>query len=353
MPALPLSPGGQRMDSGMDSAARTGMDSGADSLCRKWRCRQGFSPLQIAILSLLKASPSVIAYWLIAQQVMSAWGLQTTEGAVRGAMERMFRRGFLGRNRTASGRMQGNRYTFLADPCPHIRPCSPGMESGMDSETESAAQSGRNAALSSLRKIDRENLSIFSEGTESQKTARSLESLTEDDIAFHWPHLAKAGFGTCQIRQIAERLAQVNISVEKVMQGLTYAEWELETGNMRDKEGKAIELPVNWVFAILAKQGYYPRPQGYVSPQEQAELDAAEEAKRITIARKARVEADCGAWIAGLSQEQRRTILAEQQSQFSIPEHIVFSRYYREKIRPVLEGGEAQNSTAKAAGHVD
>jgi hypothetical protein len=218
---------------------RTGMDSGtessADSSCRKWRCRQGFSPLQIAILSLLKASPSVIAYWLIAQQVMSAWGLQTTEGAVRGAMERMFRRGFLGRNRTASGRMQGNRYTFLADPCPHIRPCSPGMESGMDPETESAAQSGRNAALSSLRKIDRENLSIFSGEEERQKAASSLEALTEDDIAFHWPELARQGFGTHQIRQILHELSRKNIGPERVIQGLTHAEWGLASGRMRGR----------------------------------------------------------------------------------------------------------------------
>jgi hypothetical protein len=146
------------MRSGMDS----GTESDADPPSRKYRCRQGFSFLQIAILSLLKASPAVLAYWQIAQQVMSAYGLQTTEGAVRGAMERMFRRGFLLRNRAASGRMQGNRYTFIADPCPHIRPCSPGMESGMESEMEPAAQSGQNAALSFLRKIDRKNLSLFS-----------------------------------------------------------------------------------------------------------------------------------------------------------------------------------------------
>jgi hypothetical protein len=226
------------------------------------------------------------------------------------------------------------------------------MESGMDPETEPAAQSGRNAALSSLRKIDRENLSIFSEGAESQKTASSLESLTEDDIAFHWPELAGQGFGTHQIRQILHELSRKNIGPERVMQGLIHAEWELASGRMRDKEDKPIELPVNWVFAILARQGYYPRPQGYVSPQEQAELDAAEEAKRLTAARKARLEADCDAWIAGLSQEQRRMILAEQQNRFSMPENVVFSRYYREKIRPALESGGGQNSTAKADRYV-
>jgi hypothetical protein len=226
------------------------------------------------------------------------------------------------------------------------------MESGMDSETESAAQSGRKAALSSLNKIDGENLSIFSGETESQKTARGLEILTEGDIAFHWPELSRQGFGTHQIRQILHELSRKNIGPERVMQGLIHAEWELASGRMRDKEGKPIELPVNWVFAILARQGYYPRPQGYVSPQEQAELDAAEEAKRITAARKARLEADCDAWIAGLSQEQRRMILAEQQNRFPMPENVVFSRYYREKISPILERGGEQNSTTKADKYV-
>jgi hypothetical protein len=83
----------------------------------------------------------------------------------------------------------------------------------------------------------------------------------------------------------------VNTGPERITQGLTHAEWEFTAGKMRDKSGKPVTSPVNWVFAILAKQGYYPRPQGYISPQEQVELDAVEEAKRLTIARKARLEA--------------------------------------------------------------
>ena len=66
------------------------------------------------------------------------------------------------------------------------------------------------------------------------------------------------------------------------MQGLTHAEWELEHGAMRDKSGAPVASPVDWIFTSLSKNGYYRRPAGYVSPQEQAELDAAEEAKRIT-----------------------------------------------------------------------
>jgi hypothetical protein len=338
------------MDFVADSAANFGMDLPS----RDGHCPRGFSPMQIVVLSVLKACLAVITYWQIAQLVNARFGLQTTKGAVRGILERLFRRGFIVRERSANGRMHGNRYAFSADPCPHIPADVPRMEFGADSGVQSAAQSGENALRSVLRKdkIDKD-LSISSEEAESMETARKLDALTEDDIAFHWPELAREGFGTHQIRQIFDRLAQVNIEPERISQGLIHAEWELTAGKMRDKSGNPVSSLVKWVFKILATQGYYPRPDGYVSPQEQAELDAAEEAKRLTIARKTRFETDCDAWIAGLSQEQRRTILAEQQSQFLMPEHIVFSRYYREKIRPVLEGGEAQNSTVKAAGHVD
>ncbi len=57
------------------------------------------------------------------------------------------------------------------------------------------------------------------------------------------------------------------------MQGLTFAEWELDRQCMKDAKGNAVAAPLNWVFSILATQGYYPRPSGYVSPVEQAERD--------------------------------------------------------------------------------
>jgi hypothetical protein len=64
-----------------------------------------------------------------------------------------------------------------------------------------------NAASSILEeKTDRKNLSLSSGEDERQKAIRSLEALTEDDIAFHWPELARQGFGTDQIRQILNRL---------------------------------------------------------------------------------------------------------------------------------------------------
>ena len=125
-------------DTGMESAGQSDMEAAS----RKERCPQGFSLLQIAILSVLRACASVIAYWQIAQQVRTVYGLQATENAVRGAMERLNPRGFFVRIRAANGRMQGNRYVFSHFPCPHIRAYPPRMETGMDSGMEATAYSG-------------------------------------------------------------------------------------------------------------------------------------------------------------------------------------------------------------------
>ncbi len=95
-----------------------------------------------------------------------------------------------------------------------------------------------------------------------------------------------------------------------MMQGLYHADWELERGLMRDKEGREISSPVNWVFASLAKFGYYRRPEHYVSPEEQAKLDAEAEAKRLLEANRRAREAQFEAWKAGLGEEGRKAILA-------------------------------------------
>ena len=227
--------------------------------CEKSAARWVFPKCRF--LSLLKAQPALIAYWQIAEAIARVYGIGTTEGAVRGALERLGRRGFLVRSRAAAGRAQGNRYAFLADPCPHITP-PVFLESGMEASTEPGAASGIKPVPSLLEeKRDRRNLSVFSGAQDAPTASHRLESLSEEDVAFHWPNLAKAGFGTCQIRQILARLFQVGIGAENLAQGLTYAEWELEHGTMRDKNGEPVSHPLNWVFSSLARPGYYRRPQ--------------------------------------------------------------------------------------------
>ena len=157
----------------MDAASHAGMEPPAKTAVRKVRCPLGFSEMQIAILSLLKAQPALIAYWQIAEAIARVYGIGTTEGAVRGALERLGRRGFLVRSRAAAGRAQGNRYAFLADPCPHITP-PVFLESGMEASTEPGAASGIKPVPSLLEeKRDRRNLSVFS-GAQDAPTASHL-----------------------------------------------------------------------------------------------------------------------------------------------------------------------------------
>lgn len=323
-----------------ERAVLANTDSGMELPSRHGRCPRGFSNLQIAVLSVLKAHQQVIAYWQIAELVTEHYRTTATEGAVRGALERMYRRGFLMRTRATAGSLKGNRYAFTSEPCPHIMPY-PAVQSSRPIDAHSETEKAESAAPSILEKKDRKNLSISSQ-REVDKTR--LEALTEEDIKFHWPKLAGFGFGTDQIRQIIQRLEQKchDTPLSNILPGLNHAEWELERGLMKDAEGKPVGLPANWVFSILAKQGYYPRPSGYVSPQERAELDAAEERKRVIAAKEARQKAECDAWINGLSLDERYAILGERTNGIRMPDDVALRNHFRAEVWPKLqyEGSE-------------
>lgn len=318
-----------------DAATKSGTKSRTQDKRRRQSCPRGYSGLQIAILSVLRSPHVVLSYWQIARLVQSTFGLDATEGAVRGAIERLAPYKLLVRERAARGRLKGNRYAFNYDPCQYIMPLSCSMESAMHPTTQSDGYSD-SAVPSILEEIDREHLSISSERGKVPAAANLLESLSDDDIAFHWPKLAGYGFGTDQIRQILARLAQVNTGPERVLQGLTHAEWELEKGRMRDKSGNQVLSPLRWVFKILAHQGYYPRPDGYRSPEEQAELDATTEQERCAAAAKARQAAEAEAWIARLTPEERKAILGPQNGAVRIPETVFLRSHFRTEVWPTL-----------------
>ncbi len=305
------------------------MEKGMD---HRRQCIQGFSPLQINILSIIKAHQEVLPYWQIAHMVGRHFGGNPTEGAVRGALERMFSRDFLLRSRASRGRLKGNRYALAKDPCPHIPPYNFVMESAADS---AAHRSSPPAASLLSEEIDRKNLSISSQST---KPEHRLEELTEEDISFHWPTLARDGFGTAQIRQICQRLHKIDIPTTRILQGLTHAEWEMAYGTRKDSKGNPIEKPAHWVFETLARQGYYPRPAGYVSPQEQAERDAAEEKARFAAAHEARKEAEYEAWAAQLTAQERERIVLERspasQGALRMPERVALRAYFFAKVWP-------------------
>ena len=127
--------------------------------------------MQIAILSILKTSPPVIAYWQLAE-ALSVFGLNVSEGAVRGALTRLFKYGFLVRGRAARGKMQGNRYAFTSDPCPYIIPYRDSDQSGMDSVMDSPVSYERNPAPSLFKEETVEILSGLSSTNVREKPPR-------------------------------------------------------------------------------------------------------------------------------------------------------------------------------------
>jgi len=310
-------------------------------------CDHGLSALQINVLALiLRAGARVTPYERIARQLAQEFGQVQTAESVRGVVNRLAVRGFVRHRQSREGTLRGVRFSPVdALICPHISPVRADPRCSVRGE----ARPEPSATPSILKEIDRENTLSISSEKAGQAAANRLEALTEDDLAFHWPELARLGFGTHQIRQILQRLAQVNIGADKITQGLTHAEWELTAGKMRDKNGEPIASPASWVFAILAKQGYYPRPHGYVSPLEQAALDATEEKTRLTEARQAHFEAEYCAWESGLSETERQTILTEHGHQFE-PQHITLKKYFRAQILQKTDRAEANYPTAHSKG---
>ncbi|ACV69788.1 helix-turn-helix domain-containing protein [Desulfohalobium retbaense] len=175
-------------------------------------------------------------------------------------------------------------------------------------------------AVSNASKIDRESIYLKEGGVggdgqdqpdnSSSSSEARLNQLTDEDIAFFWPKLHQSGFGAHQVQQIVQRLSKVDKKADKVIQGLDHAEWELDQGKMTDKEGNPVGNPCSYVFSSLAREGYYRRPSGYISPEEQAELDAKEEADRLQQLGKEKKESQFKAWKANLSEEELNQILA-------------------------------------------
>ena len=138
-------------------------------------------------------------------------------------------------------------------------------------------------------KIDREDLNL---------------SISLEVIQTTWPNLARCGFGVAQMQQITTNLAAVGKPTDRLLLGLGHIEYELAHGQLVAKDGQPVADPCSWAFRALAQNGYYRRPKGYVSPEEQALQDAEAEARALVQARQ-RVElAQFEAWKTGLTEAE-------------------------------------------------
>ena len=132
----------------------------------------------------------------------------------------------------------------------------------------------------------------------------SFLSISSENLETNWPQLAASGFGPSQLEQISANLTTLGKPLDRIVQGLDHAEWELEHDLMCDKDGHRVSDPCAWVFRSLARTGYYRRPKGYVSPEEQAALDAQAEAKAVIEARQRAEAMQFEAWRAELTPEE-------------------------------------------------
>jgi len=143
---------------------------------------------------------------------------------------------------------------------------------------------------------------MWSDQKDSKKDRKeSSLSLSSKTFELTWPNLHRAGFGPEQIEQVLQNLAAQQKSPDRLVRSLDHAEWELERGAMTDKDGNPVADPCSWVFTALARTGYYRRPVGYVSPEEQAARDAEQDARAVTAARKQAETVRFETWRDGLS----------------------------------------------------
>ncbi|MFK4766397.1 hypothetical protein ACI3L3_16650 [Desulfobaculum sp. SPO524] len=170
-----------------------------------------------------------------------------------------------------------------------------------------------------------------------EKESATTWGMSSDTIAAAWPHLAKAGWTRNQMRQLRQVFEGRGIDFAPLRQALNHAEWELSTkGQLSDKSGTTVANPVAWLFGALKKTGYYARPEGYESPQEQYAREQAEEAQRIAKYRKAaeQVEkqdamATAMEWYRQLPEEDQKNILKRQPGGGSIPQEPWILREYK------------------------
>ena len=312
-----------------------------------FRCAEGFSSLQINVLTLaLWANLRIVSYAQLAQQLARFFSLQQSPESVRAVVNRLSARNILHHHLARRGTLRGVILKVeMHGLCIHIPRTSPDTLPAYRGDERIPVRGDSVHPPSILEKADRKNLSVSSE-----EIVARLEQLSENDIAFHWPELAKTGFGTDQIRQILRRNREVAIPSQRVFQSLNHAEWALAHGTLSDSSGNPVRSPNAWVFTILARQGYFPRPDGYLSPEEQVKRDEAEvertrkralceeleEAQHSAKKRLEFTQESFERWSVNLSQEEKDAILTSD-SPHPLPESARLHRYFLEHVWPTLD----------------
>lgn len=295
-------------------------------------CEQGFSPAQINTISMLLSwEKRVISYSKLAKEMSTRFLLDVTRDAARGHVSRLKKRDVVSSKFSRLGCIQGAVHRLdYQKICPHIvaafsspQPCMhPSKHSGMHPDTHPDP--------SNLDKIEEKNLPISSNSTDLSIV---LQKITEDDFRAQWPNLSSHGFGCSQLRQIYDIRHKVGNPVDKAIQGLNYAEFELANDEMKDAKGNKVVSPNDWVFTSLRDHGTYRRPKGYISITEQNAIDDLEESKRIEKLQQEKFDVDYSCWRQNLSDERYDEILGTRVNRGTQEMHECLIRdYYRKNV---------------------
>lgn len=138
-----------------------------------------------------------------------------------------------------------------------------------------------------------------------------LSQITSSDFRTQYPSLYDIGFGPDQVRQIVRGRLKHGDPIDDLEESLAHADWELaQNGFLRMANGlPADKSPCGFLFKHLVKVGgYWPAPQGYISPRQRALLDKKKQLREelAELKKLERVEYDL--WVAKLSDEEKKDL---------------------------------------------
>jgi len=246
------------------------------------------TPAQRQVLSYFETHGSHVSNY---SKIMEETGLPYN--TVRKGINKLIDAGQLTKTNWRQGSARGLQFTIYGKMGQvnraeqQSRTTEQGNKAGQESRI--TKQDNKAGQESTFFKIDREDLNL---------------SISQEDMALQWPNLSRCGFGPSQLAQIKGSLSRVGKPTDRIVQGLDHLEYELANDQLVDKSGQPVADPCSWAFRALAQNGYYRRPKGYVSPEEQAAKDAEVEARSLIAARQKAEQAQFEAWKLGLTEDE-------------------------------------------------
>lgn len=335
----PLSPS---LSHSASHSASLSLDPSQGPSLSQSRVADRLTKYQRDILSYLLATrPYIIRYAQLGQAV--GLGKATTRTILR----RLADLNFITFQRERDGQIQGVSISFNASLCEQF------------TQGHSLRQSSSQPVIKPLseplasKKIDLKEEINLSKDEPGERLLR----LSDETFAQHWPDVFAVGFGTDDIRLVVESRRAVGKSNSRLVEGLDHADFELrnlrEHNKVRfDHKGIPVENFAKYLFNSLCPNGYYMRPKGYVSPAEQREKDAEEEARRVVEAHKKRKEAEFEAWCCGLTPEEKEVIFKEYTGKYASEEfrlRVVWEQRLKKASQTGFDSGDTLRINAQSA----